>query len=623
MGNQLAPLSSQQPDYSNLPEAGTGGSLQFQAKLGGGRFLKTLKCVNEDGILVVKVYFKRDPGRVLASYEELLTEVRARLTINGAPNVMAFRWFKETPQAAYIVRQYFYTSLLERMRSPPFLTTVEKRWIAFQLLQALVQCHAVGVCHGDIKAENVMLTSSNWLLLTDLANFKPPMLPQDDPADFSYFFDSSSRRACYLAPERFFEPGSAAAAAAKAGGNRGVGLEPPMDIFSAGCVTIELLLEGEPCLDLPRLLKYRRGEHELEPTLAKVQSAPFRELLRAMTARAPAERPSAAACLERVRGVVFPVAFYTFVHGFFGELRLMDHTRQAEHICDRYELLLRELGPPGAAAAAAKAREGGADRGAAAGAASGEDGGGYLRRVEECWRTGDAAAPAAGGASSSAAASSSSSAAAAAKPPLVAEGTVVSAAAGSSVLSSIVGAVAGAASGAATAAATAVGTPAAAAAAVPSARGGSSEAWGEAGEGGGLILVVTSLCCCLRNLRSPLLTLRAMRMLLRVALQCDDAVRTGRALPYLVAMASDQTPSVRAEAVGLIATLLSSVRTLEPSDTRLMPDYVLPALARAASDPEEQVRCALAAHIGEVAETAQRLLEAAAAWSKWPSWRRP
>lgn len=79
MGNQLA--SSQQPDYNNLPDIGS--ALTFQERLGGGRFLKTLKCVNEDGILVVKVYFKRDPGLSLASYEEMLTEVRRRRRRTG------------------------------------------------------------------------------------------------------------------------------------------------------------------------------------------------------------------------------------------------------------------------------------------------------------------------------------------------------------------------------------------------------------------------------------------------------------------------------------------------------------------------------------------------------------
>lgn len=82
-------------------------------------------------------------------------QVRAKLTVNGAPNVMPFRWFKESPHAAYLVRQYFHANLLERLSSPPFLSLIEKKWLAFQLLQAVQQCHAAGVCHGDIKAENV------------------------------------------------------------------------------------------------------------------------------------------------------------------------------------------------------------------------------------------------------------------------------------------------------------------------------------------------------------------------------------------------------------------------------------------------------------------------------------
>ena len=94
-----------------------------------------------------------------------------------------------------MARQYFHTNLLERMSTPPFLTAVEKRWLAFQLLQAVRQCHDVSLCHGDIKAENVMVTSWAWLFLTDFASFKPSMLPPDDPSDFHYFFCASRRGA--------------------------------------------------------------------------------------------------------------------------------------------------------------------------------------------------------------------------------------------------------------------------------------------------------------------------------------------------------------------------------------------------------------------------------------------
>jgi hypothetical protein len=66
---------------------------------------------------------------------------------------------------------------------------------------------------------------------------------QDNPSDFSYFFDTSRRRCCYIAPERFVESGLknqegqgqtidlTSGDEVKAGD-----LTPPMDIFSAGLV---------------------------------------------------------------------------------------------------------------------------------------------------------------------------------------------------------------------------------------------------------------------------------------------------------------------------------------------------------------------------------------------------
>lgn len=54
---------------------------------------------------------------------------------------------------------------------------------------------------GDIKCENVLVTSWSWLYLTDFASFKPTYIPDYDPSDFSFFFDTGGRRRCYLAPE--------------------------------------------------------------------------------------------------------------------------------------------------------------------------------------------------------------------------------------------------------------------------------------------------------------------------------------------------------------------------------------------------------------------------------------
>lgn len=49
---------------------------------------------------------------------------------------------------------------------------MEKKWIAFQLLIALKHMHRVNIAHGDLKIENILLTSYNWVLLSDFASFK-------------------------------------------------------------------------------------------------------------------------------------------------------------------------------------------------------------------------------------------------------------------------------------------------------------------------------------------------------------------------------------------------------------------------------------------------------------------
>lgn len=69
------------------------------------------------------------------------------------------------------------------------------------------------------------------------------LIPKDNPSDFSYFFDTSRRRCCYIAPERFVESGlknqEGAGQTIDLTSNDEVKsgeITPPMDIFSAGSV---------------------------------------------------------------------------------------------------------------------------------------------------------------------------------------------------------------------------------------------------------------------------------------------------------------------------------------------------------------------------------------------------
>lgn len=149
---------------------------------------------------------------------------------------------------------------------------IEKKWIAYQLLTGLAYCHGVNVFHGDIKTENVMISNSNWAYLTDFSGingFKPVYLPEDNPFDFSFFFDVSLRRICYIAPERFYSKGSEIP---------GRFLTPSMDIFSLGCTIAELFLEGNPLFSFSQLLRYRSGEFDPTAEINKIPDAEIRVL---------------------------------------------------------------------------------------------------------------------------------------------------------------------------------------------------------------------------------------------------------------------------------------------------------------------------------------------------------
>jgi phosphoinositide-3-kinase regulatory subunit 4 len=227
------------------------------------------------------------------------------------PNALAYQRIVETETSGYLVRQYLYSSLYDRMSTRPFLEDIEKKWLAFQLLCALRDCHARDIFHGDIKTENTLVTSWNWLYLSDFSSsFKPTTLPEDNPADFSYFFDTAGRRTCYLAPERFLTAGETPDPKAQ--------ITWAMDVFSAGCVIAELFLEA-PIFNLSQLFKYRRGEYDPVIThLNRIADKDIREMVAHMISVDPESRYSAEEYLNFWRTKVFPDYFYSFLHQYMG-----------------------------------------------------------------------------------------------------------------------------------------------------------------------------------------------------------------------------------------------------------------------------------------------------------------
>jgi phosphoinositide-3-kinase regulatory subunit 4 len=128
----------------------------------------------------------------------LVTPVEREALVDIA-NVYNYQTFVETDKAGYIIRQWLASNLYDRNKvcygrqflsvlllmtyvnsTRPFLSIVEKRWIAFQLLNGLRDARNRKIFHGDIKSENILVTSWNWIYLTDFASYKPSYLPLND-----------------------------------------------------------------------------------------------------------------------------------------------------------------------------------------------------------------------------------------------------------------------------------------------------------------------------------------------------------------------------------------------------------------------------------------------------------
>ncbi|KAJ9148988.1 Serine/threonine-protein kinase ppk19 [Pleurostoma richardsiae] len=296
------------------PSAGSAGidvpelsDLVYEKSIGTARFMKSIRARHHDGVVLAKVFVKPYTPMSLDKYRKRITTERKALA--DIPNALGYQRVIETETNGYLVRQYLYNSLYDRLSTRPFLEDIEKKWLAFQLLCALRDCHSRDVYHGDIKTENTLVTSWNWLYLSDFSSaFKPVTLPDDNPADFSYFFDSSGRRTCYLAPERFLAPGQESEGDAK--------LTWAMDIFSAGCVIAELFLES-PIFSLSQLFKYRKGEYDpMISHLSRIPDRDIREMVAHMIQLDPQKRYSAEQYLDFWRKKIFPDYFYTFLHQY-------------------------------------------------------------------------------------------------------------------------------------------------------------------------------------------------------------------------------------------------------------------------------------------------------------------
>lgn len=304
------------------------GDLAWASDLGRARFLKTVKATHRDGYAVVKVFIKPS---TLVDLGPMRAKIREQ-TLALIPVCNAIGWTRllETERAGYLGRQFIKHNLYDRISTRPFLEPIEKKWIVFQMLRCLADTHKMGICHGDLKCENVLVNSWKWVYVVDWASYKPVKLPETDSSVFLFYFDTSQRRTCYVAPERFGADGPEQ-------------LTPEMDIYSAGCVIAELFLDGQPLFTLADLFGYKRGEKK--PALDGIKDKEIRDMILSMVSLDPKERKSAE---EYLHSDVFPSFFWTLwdLYSRFCARSYESADPMISHTWDNFDVLLKALDAP-------------------------------------------------------------------------------------------------------------------------------------------------------------------------------------------------------------------------------------------------------------------------------------
>jgi serine/threonine protein kinase len=189
----------------------------------------------EDTRLGRKVAVKFLPAETAAdegARQRLLREARTAATLDHT-NICAIYEVGEEGGQSFIVLQYIEgETLAARLkRQPPDIP--ELHVIAAQVAEALAEAHARGIIHGDIKPENIMLTTRTQVKVLDFGLAKVLGAPSVAGEETMSMFSTPGMlmgTVPYMSPEQV----------------RGEVLDCRSDIFSFGTVLYEMLSGQRP-----------------------------------------------------------------------------------------------------------------------------------------------------------------------------------------------------------------------------------------------------------------------------------------------------------------------------------------------------------------------------------------
>ena len=285
--------------------------------LNNGMLNNTLLIINNSNKspMIAKIYFKhdyKDNDRLIYTEEfKYLESLQKKIFTEKNINITPIIKLKDDHIVGMIFRQYIPFNLKEKMYLMPYLTSIEKKFITFQLLFAVLNYNKLNIIHGDLKPENILLTTNLSVYICDFSSYKPAYINIDDISSYNYYFgsnDANSLKGCYLAPERLVE-------------NKEIKenkKEYKFDVFSLGVIIAELFLE-ENLFDFTSLLNYKKGNIEIfniDEILNKIKEDKIKELIYKMIKINPDERFNIEDALNFFINEISPIALHGYLFHF-------------------------------------------------------------------------------------------------------------------------------------------------------------------------------------------------------------------------------------------------------------------------------------------------------------------
>lgn len=91
MGNKIARTTQVSASEYYLHELPSTYNLVLKEVLGRGRFFKSIQCKHDEGLVLVKVYFKRGDSIDLSDYERRLSQIKDIFSSIDHPHVWPFQ----------------------------------------------------------------------------------------------------------------------------------------------------------------------------------------------------------------------------------------------------------------------------------------------------------------------------------------------------------------------------------------------------------------------------------------------------------------------------------------------------------------------------------------------------